>query len=234
MGITLALLALGIALLVWFICEKIKAYTVKAAIIKSLVSLLFIAVAVWGWYSSGLDVFGVFVVMGLVFGLLGDIWLDLKYVFPQEDGIFTYAGFAVFAVGHVLYTAGMLLRYYLPGNPLYIMLPLCLAVLLSTGNLMLEKPMKLNFGKLRGVVVLYGILLFSTMFISGALSLLHGWREMPLNLIFAGSILFALSDLILSGTFFGSGRDKPVDIALNYLSYYPAQFLIALSLMFVK
>ena len=63
--------------------------------------------------------------------------------------------------------------------------------------------------------------------------MLHGWHVTTLNLIFIGSILFALSDLVLSGTYFG-GKERPVDIILNYLTYYPAQFLIALSLLFLK
>ena len=43
----------------------------------------------------------------------------------------------------------------------------------------------------------------------------------------------AVSDLILSGTYFGVGKERPVDLALNYLSYYPAQFLIASALVFL-
>ena len=69
--------------------------------------------------------------------------------------------------------------------------------------------------------------------ISGSLALYHGWQVTTLNIIFIGSILFALSDLVLSGTYFG-GKERPVDIILNYLTYYPAQFLIAFSLLFLK
>lgn len=64
MGIPLALLAAGAALLIWFICEKIKACTAKAAQIRSLVSLLFIAVGLWGWYSYELILSGTFFIHG--------------------------------------------------------------------------------------------------------------------------------------------------------------------------
>jgi hypothetical protein len=53
-------------------------------------------------------------------------------------------------------------------------------------------------------------------------------------MIFIGSILFAVSDLVLSGTYFGKGKDRPVDIIFNYLTYYPGQFLIAYALSFLK
>ncbi len=230
------LLCAGAIALFLYVREKLRAYSLKAVLLKSLTSALFIAVGVYGaWRSAAAPraILCPFVVLGLVFGLMGDIWLDLKYVFPEKDELFTYAGFCVFGIGHILFIAGMLLAYYPAGRPLWVLVPLGLAVLMSIGNAVLEKPMKLCFGKLKGTVIAYGVLLFTTVMLSGALALYCGWRERPLNLIFAGGVLFALSDLILSGTYFGTGKDRPVDIILNYLTYYPAQFLIASSLLFL-
>ena len=231
------LLCAGAVVLLFYVREKIRAYSVKALLLKALVSVLFVAVAVYGAFRSAAAPRALlcpFVLLGLVFGLLGDIWLDLKYVFPEKDEPFTYAGFYSFAVGHVLFLCGMLSVYFPDGKPLYVILPFIGAALMSVGNLVLEKPMKLRFGKLKPTVLLYGVLLFSTLLVSGSLALCYGWRETPLNLIFAGAVLFALSDLILSGTYFGVGKDRPVDIILNYLTYYPAQFLIASALLFLK
>ena len=47
-----------------------------------------------------------------------------------------------------------------------------------------------------------------------------------------GGVLFAISDLILSGTYFGEGKERPVDIITNGVTYYLAQFAIAFSLFF--
>ncbi len=231
------LLLCGAAALFFYIREKIRAYSVKAVLLKALVSTLFLIVAVNGfWTAAGrgaLSPLCPLVVLGLLFGLLGDIWLDLKFVFPEKDRPFTLAGFFVFGVGHLLFMAGMLLSYYPAGKPLFVILPFVLAVLLSIGNAMMEKPMKLDYGELKGTVVVYGAVLFAMVLLAGSLALAHGWREKPLNLIFLGGVLFAASDLVLSGTFFGQGKDRPIDLTLNYLTYYPAQFLIASSLLFL-
>ena len=48
-----------------------------------------------------------------------------------------------------------------------------------------------------------------------------------------GAVLFAISDLVLSGTFFGKGKERPIDFILNYLTYYGAQFTIAMVLLFI-
>ena len=231
------LLVCGAALLFVYIREKIRAYSVKALMLKALVSALFVAVGVYGfWLSAAKGVASPlcpFVVLGLLFGLMGDIWLDLKYVFPEKDEPFTYAGFCVFGVGHILFITGMLLCYCPAGRPMTVIAPILLAAALSVGNALLEKPMKLHYGKLKPVVIAYGVILFAMVLVSGSLALSRGWQETPLNLLFAGGVFFAISDLILSGTYFGVGRERPIDLALNYITYYAAQFLIASALVFL-
>lgn len=234
----LILTVLGAGLLIWYIVEKNKARSLKAVFIKSVVSVLFLAVGACGWYlssrSGSLSPMGIFVLLGLLCGLLGDIWLDLKFVYPAQDDAFTYIGMGAFGVGHILYLIGLLLRFFPKGKPLYAVVPVVLAVIASAVNLLLEKPMRLRYGKMKPVVFAYGVLLFSVLAVSGSLALCFKWHETTLNLFFSGMILFAVSDVILSGTYWGQGKDRPIDLALNYLTYYPAQYLIALSLLFLS
>ena len=231
------LIVCAAVLLVWYVHEKIKAYSLKAVLIKSIVSMLFIAVGLFGLHASALygdsSPAGAFIVLGLVCGLLGDIWLDLKYVYPEQDQLFTYAGFTVFGVGHVLYIVGMLMRFYVSDALPYVLVPIILAIVLSAANAVLEKPMKLEYGRMKPTVIVYGILLFSTMLVSGGLALFYGWQEWALNFLFAGGILFAVSDLVLSKTYFGTGHERLIDFVLNYFTYYPAQFLIATSVAYL-
>ena len=222
---SLIILILGMIALAFYIPEKLRGYTLKAVFRKSIVSVLFIAVAVSAGASGRLPVF---VILGLVCGLLGDIWLDLKYVFSLHDEPFTYAGFISFGIGHILYVTGLLLQY---GTGKYLPLSFVLAAAAAGLVSVLEGPMKLVYGKMKPIVLAYGFLLFSSVFVSGGLLLSEGGRT--LLAFFAGSVLFAVSDLILSGTYFGKGKDTALYIISNYLFYYGGQFLIAYALVFL-
>ncbi len=223
---SLVFVILGAIALALYIPEKIRGYTVKAVILKSIVSVLFIAVAVSAGSRSKL---APFIIMGLVFGLLGDIWLDLKYVFPEHDAVFTYAGFAVFGIGHIIYVTGLILQF--GGGP-FLAVSFALAAASAAAVGILEKPMKLTYGKMKPIVIIYGLMLFSTVFVSGGMLLTKGGT--PLLIIFIGAASFAISDLVLSGTYFGTGKDRPVDIISNYIFYYAGQFLIAYSLVLLQ
>ncbi len=226
-------MSLGLITLVIFLWEKIRKYSVKATMIKATASVLFISLAVYNCLAKGMTFFGMCVIIALVFGLLGDIFLDFKYVFKDQDKLFTYAGFIVFGIGHVFYLLGMYMDYYVPGHPLNIIIPLCLGPVSGLLILLLEKPMKMNYGSMKWIVLSYASLLFMMMASAVSLTILHGFQSTTLILLMAGGILFVISDLILSGTYFAEGKERPVDIITNSVTYYMAQFIIAFSLFFI-
>ncbi|MBO6046971.1 MAG: hypothetical protein J6P61_04370 [Erysipelotrichaceae bacterium] len=228
------LLIAGSITLVIFIHQQIKSYSLKAVMIKSVVSFFFLATAIYGFYKQP-TILGPFITLGLLCGLLGDIWLGLKHVFPMHDRLLTYAGFLSFGIGHLFYMTGMIMQFFHHESWLYLIVPFLLAIIASLINaFVLEKPMKLNYGKMKPTVIIYGILLFTMMLMSGCFSLMYHCRSLSLNIIFIGSILFTLSDLVLSGTYFGKGQHRPIDIIANYVLYYGGQYLIALSLLFIQ
>ena len=85
MVIQIILLALGIISLTIFLIEKVKAYSLKAVAFKALTSMFFIALAAYSTYKCLNRTFPMFALIALGFGMLGDIFLDLKYVFKEKD-----------------------------------------------------------------------------------------------------------------------------------------------------
>lgn len=228
----IALIICGAITLGFYLFEKIQRYSLRGVLIKTVVSSFFLSLAIFSSYVNGGHALNTFIVFGLILGLLGDIWLDLKYVYPKDDRIYTYAGFCCFGVGHIMYVVGMFLQYYRDAHFLYILLPLVAALVAAIANNFLEKPMKLKFGEFKWTVFVYAFCLFLTPFTALSLCILKGWENVTLIMLFVGGILFAISDLVLSGTYFGEGKERPIDLILNYLFYYGAQFVIAFSLFF--
>lgn len=229
-------LALGIVATIAFLVIRVKEGGVKAAFIKALASTLFVGTgcaAVASVLDSEKISFALFVIMGLVLGLMGDIWLDLKWVYPKDDNIFTFAGFGAFMIGHFLFITGLFMNYADFSQPLYIVIPVVLALALAVGVIVLEKPMKMIYGKFKAITGVYGFVLSFMTFLSGSLALMNNFKVMTLNFMFVGGVFFLLSDLILSGTYFGEGKRRSVDIVTNHVSYYAAQFVIASAILFV-
>ena len=226
------LIALGAVALVFYLLEKCKRYSFKGVMIKTVVSLLFIATALAGAIQNPNHILNNFIIAGLIMGLLGDIFLDLKYVYPNDDKIYTYAGFIVFAIGHILFITGMMLQFFGGGNFLYFLIPVAVALVFVIVNLITEKPMGLAFKDLKIIVCVYAFILALNPLTSLMLCIHTGWSCPSLIMLFAGGISFAVSDLVLSGTYFGEGHEKPIDFILNYITYYGAQFIIAFSLLF--
>lgn len=231
-----AALVLGIISTVAFLVKRVKEGGVKAAMLKAFASTLFIATSVAATSAvigEEKFSFALFVIMGLVMGLMGDIWLDLKWVYPEANDTYTFAGFGSFMIGHFFYIAGLFINYADFSQPLYIVIPAVLALVLGVGVVILEKPMKMVYGKFKAITGVYGFVLSFMTFLSGGLAIMNGFKDMTLNFMFAGGILFLISDLILSGTYFGEGKRRPVDIITNHASYYAAQFVIASAILFI-
>ena len=98
-------------------------------------------------------------------------------------------------------------------------------------DFMLEKPMKNNYGKMKPIVLAYSYILALMLCMAGSLAIMYKFNNWTLNFMTIGGVLFVISDLILSGTYFSEGKERPVDIITNTVTYYAAQFFIAFSLL---
>lgn len=229
-------LIIGILLLGVFLYFRVKEKRAIAVIFKGCVSLMFIATALVAWLTSKNpnNTFGIFVLVGLSFGLLGDVLLDIKYIDLKKELMWTILGFFAFAFGHVFYATGLFIHFYdFNANVLYLVIPIVVTVLLVIVTLLMEKFTPIKYGKMKPFVVIYGLFLFFDTSIYFSTTIMTSWQVVPLVMFAIGLILFMLSDLILNNTYFATGYNKGVYIITNHVLYYIAQFTIAVSLFFL-
>lgn len=223
--------SLSLVLCVLFCWFRAQKATVYSLMLKTFASLCFILSAVFAVKASGASSFALLCVCGLVFGLVGDILLDMKIMYPKEDNQYFISGTLSFAIGHIFYFLGamMFCLGVIPDNLVWnILASIGAAALLTAAILLPSKKMGMNFGKNLIVVIMYSLVLSFMMAFSVSIAIF-----VPVFWIFAsGLVCFLLSDLVLSLQYFG-GKTAKVWIYVNHLLYYAAQILIALSVLFV-
>ena len=226
----------GLIFACFFLKIRVKKATPQAAILKSCISFCFIFTAVLCSVNSisKSAPYPLFIILALVCGFAGDIWLDLKYVQREFENAYTYAGLVFFLLGHIIYICSIIYKFYVPGNFLYLFLA---ALGFPAAALFIyfpsERVLKVKYGPFKLITALYSGALFSFFTFSLYLCILTGFALKALNLVLVSSILFMISDFILCGTYFGEKKVKQSDIIINHLTYFAAQFLMAYNLLFI-
>lgn len=177
---------------------------------KPLTMVLIILIPVMG--GGNLSIYKLLILGGLIFSAAGDIFLML----PKERFL---AGLVAFLIAHLFYIAGFLIDQgsliWWPALP----------VLVVTG--IVGWNLKDGFGKLKVPVMIYMGVISAMVWL--AWSRWCGIRGTGNLLALCGAALFMISDLILAVNRFKieikSAR------ALDLLTYYTGQWLIALSVV---
>lgn len=224
---------IGLLCLIGFLALRVKKTDVKSLMLKSATSVMFILTGVFLLMGKP-SLYGALAVAGLVCGILGDIWLDMKFMYKADDDFLTKAGFSSFALGHCFYIAAIaagVTEFRAVSIPMSLVVGVIAGLVIYFG----EKVMKLKYhGNYKIISALYGALLFFVTAFAFNNSVLAGVKEnLHLMAFFVGGVFFIISDIILSGTYFGEGRNRPVDIITNHVTYYIAQFIIAGSILFM-
>jgi hypothetical protein len=240
-----ALLGAGAVSCALFLAVRVKSVGPAALLLKTLTSVFFIATGIFAFMSNAAidTVFGLLVIFGLVFGLLGDIMLDLKFCYPKDNDIYTYAGMGCFALGHISYLSGIYLTFY-TGDLLTLLLPIAGAVVFACVAVFGGPMLKMRYGKFKLPSLIYGFLL-SFMLLTNiaflAVSPSPFWVLMML-----GGLMFIVSDLVLAPMYFTfkktvdeAGNEievlalakSPLLVIVNHVTYYAAQFLLAVALL---
>jgi uncharacterized membrane protein YhhN len=99
---------IGILLQACFILVEHKEQYTGAVILKGSAALIFCAIGFLSLGSAQNLGFARLICIGLCFGALGDILLNLRFVFPKVGQKIFLAGVAAFLTGHILYLAALI------------------------------------------------------------------------------------------------------------------------------
>ncbi len=222
------LLIAGVGLLVdiWFIATEYAKKMLKATVLKGCASAFFVLLGVM-CYLEKASSFGTLVLVGLALGLLGDIFLNMRNLFEGGKSMKIFAlGILFFLSGHFLYIAALISL-----DSAIVLLALGITAVLSI--LAIPPLMKRITAPNKGLKIFGWVYLVVVicMFSCALTHLLLG-NVSKMNLIFAlGALLFVVSDFIMIYYSFGK-KIKPLR-AINLLSYYVGQLLIALTILLV-
>lgn len=217
-----------------FLFTRIKKGGIAGLLTKIIASVSFILLGFGGLYSYNVvEPFGLLILLGLIFGLIGDIVLDLKIIYRESKIVYLNSGMIFFGLGHLLYILSII-NYNILNETIFPKLrtfsfTLLLSLIIIITILSISKKINLNFGKFYIHSILYSFVLIFVMVLSFILS----YYSLE-NIIFAfGFLLFLISDLFLSIMYF---KEKIYDkklIFINHFIYYSAQITIASFMYFI-
>ena len=218
---------IALALTVLFLVVRTTVGGAYGIVTKTIASFAFILLGAVGITQGGFDMFSLFVMLGLVCGLIGDIILDNKVVYKEHANIYLNSGMLSFGIGHVFYfVASTYLAASLANRGEILFIAIGIALVATFLIMLASKPLKLNFGKFFYQTLAYTLILT---FMSAYSILLACY--IPYMWIFAAGItLILLSDLVLSNQYFGGQQDNKLFTWINHVLYYLGQIMIAASL----
>ncbi len=227
------LLAIGITATIVFLVLRVKKGGIAALYAKAIASCCFIATALAAMNRNRVFLeFGTLILAGLILGMLGDIWLDLKWIYLQDKDSYLYAGFISFLLGHVCFITAIFRSA--PWNSFSIIMSIVLALVIGLIAILMEKPLKMKYGSFKLIVFLYSCTLALTMTASMMTAYITKFKLTAWIVMSVGALLFLLSDLVLSGMYFGENKNTKGNIILNHALYYAAQFCMAATILFIK
>lgn len=206
--------------IIFIYVEQQKKY-VPAVILKGTASLFFVVLGFLGLSIATLPTFAKVVVAGLVFGLVGDVCLNLRFVLEKTGKKIFLGGILAFLIGHILYLAALIPL----AEKVWVWLIVGVFVAAALLYWILSSVEAEKAFKIFGVVYIGAVVLMTA--VSVGVFRTRGTSGSLLYMI--GAVLFTASDIILIfNTFTKDGKAwmRPA----NLLLYYLGQLLIAFSI----
>lgn len=225
MSIILVLAVIGIILQGIFITVEHKEKYIAADILKGCAAFMFVAIGFMNYINVTNDSFGRKILIGLIFGMIGDILLNLRFVLKENGQKVFLMGILAFLIGHILYLAALV--PFTSALVIDIVIGAILAAALLT-YIFKTMDVKIAF-KIFGVFYLGAVIIMTVMAVH--IAIVTGSAH---DIIYAiGAVLFTASDIVLIFNTF-SGTTKFSLRITNLSLYYIGQLLIAGSLFVLR
>jgi len=216
--IDIILCLVGIVLQGLFIVQEHKQNYKAAVILKGSASLMFVFLGIHAFVLTH-SAFSRLILLGLCFGALGDVLLNLRFVLEKIGSKVFLAGIAAFLIGHILYLCAMV--------PLSHSVLACSVVGILAAAALLYWIFKTVTAKkafkIFGVFYIGAVVLMTSFAIGNFLAA----GSFATGLCALGALLFTLSDIILIFNTFTGSTKFSMRIA-NLSLYYLGQLMIAL------
>ncbi|MBQ1534634.1 MAG: lysoplasmalogenase [Erysipelotrichaceae bacterium] len=214
----------GFVLQALFIKSEHEEKYLLADILKGAASLMFVLIG-YNAFQIVNNPFNRQFFYGLLFGMIGDILLNLRYVFPKHGQKIFLAGILAFLIGHILYLVALI------PQARHVWIWYCIIIgALAAGGLLayIFKTMEV-----KKAFKIFGVFYLGAVFIMTAIALgIAIFTPTRRAIIYAiGAVLFTASDVVLIFNTF-SGVTKFSLRITNLTLYYIGQILIACSLFF--
>ena len=215
---------IGLLIQIIFIYVEQQKKYVPAVALKGTASLFFVLLGLFGLSLSPLPGFAKVVVAGLIFGLIGDVCLNLRVVLENAGQKIFLGGILAFLIGHILYLVALIPLC----EKVWVWLIVGVAVAAALLYWILTSVEAEKAFKIFGVVYIGAVVLMTAV----AVGVFRTRGTQGSLLYMVGAVLFTLSDVILIfNTFTKDGKAwmRPA----NLLLYYLGQLFIALSIQVI-
>lgn len=191
--------------------------------LKTISSLCFVCFGALAYGYSASSMYPMMMV-GLGFGMLGDVLLDLSSCYPEKKQLFFLSGLTSFLLGHIAYATCFM-------NHMHWMIEIVVCLVLSFAMILLLQHLGCVFKEMTLPVYAYCVVIIFMVLQSG--KCVYYAPSMYAYVIFLAALLFALSDFVLSFLLFQDRYHRSSLIWLNLTSYYAAQWLLATSMYLI-
>ena len=192
---------LTVILAIFFIIVRTFKGGLIALLLKIVASVSFIALGLY-YLNADYTTTKMLICGGLVFGLIGDILLDLKIIYPENNNTYLFSGMISFIFQHITVFIAITL---ITNNTIIkdnIIIILVIPIIITIIGFFSFKFLKMELKNALLISLLYLFLLvYVTMYY-----LVSTIKDINLVYLLIGMILFILSDLVLSFMYFKIGR----------------------------